>query len=128
MMPKRSRQKNTRPFSFSQRKNQQPSISRHQWITLTLLASFLFCSAFLLVYLSFINREMTAQLETLHHKKQQLINTHSQLILEKSAIINQQSIQSIAKNTLHMVFPSKRQTKNIQSFAKPFKQKNETLA
>jgi cell division protein FtsL len=81
---------------------------------LKLCGAVLMLSALSVVYCSFANRELAHEWQKLGQTHTQLQEEYGRLMLEYSTLAAPSRIEVMARKELHMVFPSKDNTRVIQ--------------
>lgn len=76
-----------------------------QGLWVFILISFLFVSAFAVVYLKDLNRRLFIQYQSLQKDNEQSRMDWGKLLLEQSALSTQARVQTIAQSKLGMVYP-----------------------
>lgn len=81
-----------------------PTIS---WKTVTVISLFLslWLSAFVVIYTTYSTRHTFADLQSLRQQHDSLFTEWTQLLLEQSAWTDAGSVQQLANEQLHMLFP-----------------------
>lgn len=83
----------------------------HKWTLMLSLAVLL--SAFLTIYITDTNRQLTNQLQNAQEENVSLHNGWTQLLLQKSRLADQAHIAQIAHEKLGMIIPKSRDVVNI---------------
>jgi cell division protein FtsL len=89
--------------------------NRHQFTTF-LLVILLLLSAFGIIYVTDVNRNLMGQLEVADAQQIELRNYWSQLLLEEGVWTNQSRVEQVAGQQLKMIMPSAKSTVFVDSF------------
>ena len=84
-----------------------PAISSNQFFLVTILISLILFSAFMIVYIKYLNRRLFIQYQQLQQIEQQARIDRGKLLLERTTLSSQERIQTLAQG-LHMVIPSRK--------------------
>ena len=74
-------------------------------------------SSFSSVYVKYMNRELTDQLDQLNKIRVQQETEYSQLILERAALTNQERVHNMARNQLGMYVPDAKEMHTVKNNA-----------
>ena len=100
-------------LSADMKKKSVSALPLRAWVHLAIVTGLIFLSALTLVVLIFMDHEMIAKIEGLIVQKQRLMQTYSQLLLEKGAVMDHHRIERMAHSQLGMDFPHPGQTRMI---------------